>query len=166
MYAFYSFIYLIAVIILLPFEYLKRPKGIRRKWLREKFGFIKEVQGKAIWVHAVSVGEVTAAAPLLKKIRERYSSRKIIVSTITDTGQKVAGERAPEGTLTLYLPFDIPSVLKRVLDKVRPELLIVIETEIWPNLIRVYREHGIPVLLLNGRISEILSGDIGRLLFL
>jgi len=154
MYVLYSFIYLIAVIILLPFEYLKRPKGIRRKWLREKFGFIKEVQGQTIWVHAVSVGEVTAAAPLLKRIRERYPSRQIIISTITDTGQKVAGERAPGGTITLYLPFDIPSILKRVLDRVRPKILIVIETEIWPNLIRVYREHGIPVLLLNGRISE------------
>jgi 3-deoxy-D-manno-octulosonic-acid transferase len=154
MYALYSLIYLIAVIILLPFEYLKRPEGIRIKWLREKIGLIREVQGKTIWVHAVSVGEVTAAVPLLKRIRERYPSRKIIVSTITDTGQKVAGERAPEGTITLYLPFDLPSVLKRVLNRVRPGLLIVIETEIWPNLIRVYREHGIPVLLLNGRISE------------
>jgi 3-deoxy-D-manno-octulosonic-acid transferase len=154
MYFLYSFIYLIAIIILLPFEYLKRPEEIRRKWLREKVGLIEEVKGKSIWIHAVSVGEVTAAAPLLERIKEQYPLKSIIISTITDTGQKVAKERAPEGTIILYLPFDMPSILKGVLHKVRPELLIVIETEIWPNLIRVFRENGIPVLLLNGRISE------------
>ena len=154
MYPLYSFIYLIAIIILLPFEYLKRPKEIRSKWLREKFGLIKEVKGESIWIHAVSVGEVIAAAPLLKRIKEQYPSKSIIISTITDTGQKVAGERAPEGTIIIYLPFDMSSVLSRTLNKARPELLIVIETEIWPNLIRVFRENGIPVLLLNGRISE------------
>jgi 3-deoxy-D-manno-octulosonic-acid transferase len=153
MYSLYSFIYLIAIIILLPFEYLKRPQEIRRKWLREKFGLIKEVKGNSIWIHAVSVGEVLAASPLIKRINEKYPSKSIIISTITDTGQKVARERTPEGTDILYLPFDLPSILKRVLSKVRPELLIVIETEIWPNLIRVFRENGIPVLLLNGRIS-------------
>lgn len=154
MYPLYSFIYLIAIIILLPFEYLKRPKEIRRKWLREKFGLIKEVKGEIIWIHAVSVGEVIAAAPLLKRIKEQYPSKSIIISTITDTGQKVARERAPEGTIIIYLPFDMSSVLSRILNKAKPEILIVIETEIWPNLIRVFRENGIPVLLLNGRISE------------
>jgi 3-deoxy-D-manno-octulosonic-acid transferase len=154
MYSLYSFIYLIAIIVLLPFEYLKRPREIRRKWLREKFGLIKEVKGEIIWIHAVSVGEVIAATPLIKRIKERYPSKSIVVSTITDTGQKVAKERSPDGTTILYLPFDMPSILKRVLNKVKPELLIVIETEIWPNLIRVFKENGIPVLLLNGRISE------------
>ncbi len=154
MYALYSFIYLFAIIVLLPFEYLKRPRELRRRWLREKFGSIREVKGASIWIHAVSVGEVTAAAALLKGIKERYPAKTIILSTITDTGQKVARERAPEGTLVLYLPFDMPSILERVVGKLRPELLIVIETEIWPNLIRVFRERGIPVLLLNGRISE------------
>ena len=154
MYFLYSFIYSIAAIVLLPFEYLKRPKEIRSKWLREKFGLIKEVKGEIIWIHAVSVGEVIAAAPLLKRINERHPSKSIIISTITDTGQKVARARAPEGTIILYLPFDIPSILNRILNKTKPELLIIIETELWPNLIRVFRENGIPVLLLNGRISE------------
>ena len=154
MYFLYSLIYLIAITMLLPFEYLKRPKEIRSRWLREKFGLIKEVKGEGIWVHAVSVGEVTAAAPLLKRIKEQYPAKTIIISTITDTGQKIARERSPEGTIVLYLPFDLPLVLQRVLSRFRPELLVVIETEIWPNLIRVFRENGIPVLLLNGRISE------------
>ena len=85
-----------------------------------------------------------AASPLLKEIREQYPSKEIILSTITDTGQKVARERAPEGTKIVYLPFDIPLVLNSVVKKVRPEILIIIETELWPNMFRVFRENGIP----------------------
>lgn len=169
MYFIYSLIYTVVIIFLLPFEYLKRPGDLRRKWLREKLGLInptlhnctpshapltKGNRKGSIWVHAVSVGEVIAASPLLNKIRERYPSKGIILSTITDTGQKVAGERAPRGTNIVYLPFDIPLILNSVLKKTRPEILIVIETELWPNMLRLFRNSGIPVLLLNGRISE------------
>ncbi len=158
MYFIYSLIYSIVIILLLPFEYLKRPAEIRRKWLREKFGLLNSSliphPSSLVWIHAVSVGEVMAASPLLKKLRERYPGKSIILSTITDTGQKVAREIAPEGTAVVYLPFDIPFILNNVLNRVKPELLIVIETELWPNLIRGFNEKGIPVLLLNGRISE------------
>jgi len=158
MYLIYSLIYIIVIIILLPFEYLKRPAEIRRKWLREKFGLLNSSliphPSSFVWVHAVSVGEVMAASPLLKKLRERYPEKSIILSTITDTGQKVARDRAPEGTAVVYLPFDIPFILNNVLKRIKPDLLIVIETELWPNLIRGFNEKGIPVLLLNGRISE------------
>jgi 3-deoxy-D-manno-octulosonic-acid transferase len=95
-----------------------------------------------------------AAIPLLKKLREKYPSKSLMLSTITDTGQKVARERVPEGTMVFYLPFDIPIILKRVFERMRPELLITIETELWPNLFRISRQYGIPVVLLNGRISE------------
>ncbi len=158
MYLFYSLIYIIAIIFIFPFEYFKRPKDLRKRWLREKFGLIngehRIKNAEHLWIHAVSVGEVMAASALLKKLRERYPAKSLIFSTITDTGQKVARERAPEGTTVVYLPFDIPSVLRRVLKKLNPELLLVIETELWPNLIRVFQENGTPVLLLNGRISE------------
>ena len=158
MYFIYSLIYIVVIIILLPFEYLKRPAEIRRKWLRDKFGLLDASfilnPSSVVWVHAVSVGEVMAASPLLKKLRERYPGKGIILSTITDTGQKVARERSPEGTAVVYLPFDIPFILNNVLNRVKPDLLIVIETELWPNLIRGFNEKGIPVLLLNGRISE------------
>ncbi|MBI5187553.1 MAG: 3-deoxy-D-manno-octulosonic acid transferase [Nitrospirae bacterium] len=148
---------------------MKRPKELRRRWFREKFGFLnsslvipksplppftKGGCGGIIWVHAVSVGEVMAALPLLKRLRERYPSRGIILSTITDTGQKVARERAPEGTTIVYLPFDITLILNVALKRIRPEILIVIETELWPNIFRVFKKNGIPVIVLNGRISE------------
>lgn len=157
MYFVYSLIYTLVIIVLLPFEYFKRPSGLRAKWLREKLGLFDSFSRQPlprIWVHAVSVGEVTAAVPLLKKIREKYPSREIILSTITDTGQKVAREKAPQGTRIIYLPFDLPAILNTTLRKTLPEMLIVIETELWPNMFRVFRDNGIPILLLNGRISE------------
>jgi len=169
MYLIYSLMYIIAIIFLLPFEYYKRPKDIRKRWLREKFGFYelnletftppypplgKGGDGGVVWVHAVSVGEVMAALPLLKSLKERYPSKGIILSTITDTGQRLASERAPEGTTVVYLPFDIFLILNAILKKIRIEILIVIETEIWPNLFKVFKENGIPLILLNGRISE------------
>jgi 3-deoxy-D-manno-octulosonic-acid transferase len=154
MYLLYTLLYCTVLVFLLPFQYLKRPKKLKKRWLREKFGFIKGGLGGIIWIHAVSVGEVMAAIPLLKKLREKYPSKSLMLSTITDTGQKVARERVPEGTMVFYLPFDIPIILKKVFERMRPELLITIETELWPNLFKISRQYGIPVILMNGRISE------------
>jgi 3-deoxy-D-manno-octulosonic-acid transferase len=170
MYFVYSIMYGIAVLFLLPFEYFKRPKDIRKRWLRERFGgdpgvFRKEGQREIIWIHAVSVGEVMAAAPLLKSLKERYPMKGMILSTVTDTGQKVAKERAPEGTKIIYLPFDIPQILNAVVKKVMPAILIVIETELWPNMFRVFKQNGIPVILLNGRISENSFRGYGKISF-
>jgi len=158
MYLLYSLIYIVALIFISPVEYFKRPGHIRKRWLKEKFGFLDSSlvthHSSPIWVHAVSVGEVMASLPLLKRLREKYPSKNIILSTITDTGQKVARERVPEGTGVVYLPFDITPVITAVIKKVKPVILIIIETELWPNLIRSFRKNGIPVILLNGRISE------------
>ena len=95
-----------------------------------------------------------AAVPLLRSLRKKYPSRTILLSTITDTGQKVARARAPEGTIVIYLPFDIPSVVARAMKTVNPELLIIMETELWPNLFKICASRKIPVILMNGRISE------------
>lgn len=158
MFLIYSLIYIVALVLIFPFEYFKRPKEIRKRWVREKFGSLDFAtltpNAGTIWVHAVSVGEVLAASPLLKKVKEKYPSKGIILSTVTDTGQKIARERTPEGTTIVYLPFDIPSIINEIAKKARPELLIVMETELWPNLIHVFRGNGIPVIMLNGRISE------------
>ena len=158
MYPLYSLLYCIALVFIFPFQYFKRPRETRKRWLREKFGLfhapLSTLNSGFIWVHAVSVGEVMAAVPLLKKLKERSPSKGIVLSTITDTGQKVAMERAPEGTTVIYLPFDISSILNSVLKRSRADLLIVIETELWPNMLRVFKSHGVPVILLNGRISE------------
>jgi 3-deoxy-D-manno-octulosonic-acid transferase len=167
MFLLYSFLYAIAIIFLLPFEYFKRPKEIRKRWLREKFGLFNSSvishSSSLVWVHAVSVGEVMAALPLIKRLRERYPLKQIVLSTITDTGQKVAREQASEGTAVVYLPFDIPFILKNVLKQRKPDVLLIIETELWPNLCRVFKENQVPVVLLNGRISEKSFGGYKKL---
>ncbi|MEJ2695545.1 MAG: 3-deoxy-D-manno-octulosonic acid transferase [Candidatus Sulfobium sp.] len=169
MYLIYSFLYVLALIFLLVPEYLRRPKGLRRRWLREKFGFLdREVRTPGpggIWVHAVSVGEVGASIPLLKKLRELHPGIPIVLSTITDTGQKVAADKAPEGTRVVYLPFDLGFVLKRFLKVILPRIFIVIETEIWPNLFGTLAEQDIPVVMLNGRISEKSSRGYRKIAF-
>ena len=121
--------------------------------MREKFGHLPE-KDSAIWVHAVSVGEVGASIRLLNKLRAEYPRAPLILSTITDTGQKVANEKAPEGTSVVYLPFDLKFLLERCLRRTKPRAFLVVETELWPNIFRVLAGKGVPVLVLNGRISE------------
>jgi 3-deoxy-D-manno-octulosonic-acid transferase len=94
-----------------------------------------------------------AALPLLRKLKAAYPGKGIILSTITDTGQKVAREKAPPGIRVIYLPFDIPIILKSMIKAMKPEFFIIVETELWPNLLRILKENSIPVILLNGRIS-------------
>ncbi len=153
MYQAYSFLYILALIFLLPFEYLRRPFDLRKRWLKERFGFLP-LASKTIWIHAVSVGEVIIAVPLIKKIKERRPSSEIIISTVTDTGQKVAKERLGDTPCIIYVPFDLPFAIKNALRRIKPSVFIIMETELWPNTIRILNMLGVPVLLMNGRISE------------
>jgi 3-deoxy-D-manno-octulosonic-acid transferase len=169
----YSFLYFIVLIFLLPFEYRKRPKDLRQRWLKEKFGFFNYPLVSAsggrpsslIWVHAVSVGEVIASLPLLEKLKVRYPSVSLVLSTITDTGQKVAMEKVPEGTKVIYLPFDLSFILERTLKNIQPNLFITIETELWPNLLMALKKHKIPSVVMNGRISDDSFKSYKRIIF-
>jgi 3-deoxy-D-manno-octulosonic-acid transferase len=107
----------------------------------------------ALWVHAVSVGEALAVAPLLKELRARFPGRKILVSTTTRTGQELAAKRL-EADGTFYFPLDFAFACRRVLKAVRPAAVIVAETEIWPNFLREARRAGVRVVFVNGRISD------------
>jgi 3-deoxy-D-manno-octulosonic-acid transferase len=158
MFLIYSIFYSVVLTFLFVPQYLKRPPELRRKWLRDKFGIfdlsLLTPHSSPVWLHAVSVGEVHAAIPLLKKLKDAYPALPLMLSTITDTGQKVAREKAPEGTTIVYLPFDLGFILSRCFAQVRPKLFIVVETELWPNIFRIAHERHVPVLVLNGRISE------------
>lgn len=162
MYFVYSLLYFIVTVILLPFEYLKRPVELRQRWLREKFGFLNSElrsasggpNSKPVWVHAVSMGEVIAAMPFIAELKKRYPFMRIVLSTVTDTGRKVAGGRVSDIADVVYLPFDLSFVIRKIMKKIKPELFITIETEIWPNIFRVCKKAGIPVLVMNGRLSE------------
>lgn len=164
MFIIYSFFYSLAIIVLFIPEYLKRPQGLRRIWLREKLGSLPEMDS-SIWLHAVSVGEVNAAMQLIIKLRETYPETPVILSTITDTGRKVASEKVPEGVTVVYLPFDLIHIIKRAVRRVKPKVLIIIETELWPNILRYASAGNIPVLILNGRISEKSSKGYRKISF-
>jgi 3-deoxy-D-manno-octulosonic-acid transferase len=164
MFLIYSLIYTIVIIILFLPEYLKRPPDFRAKWLREKMGALP-LLNSSIWVHAVSVGEVNASLPLLERLKSAFPDHPLILSTITDTGQKVGLDKSPEGTVVVYLPFDIVFIINRCFKRVRPQIFIVMETELWPNVMRTAAENRVPVLMINGRISEKSSAGYQKISF-
>ncbi|MCX7918466.1 MAG: 3-deoxy-D-manno-octulosonic acid transferase [bacterium] len=143
--------------MLLPFYLVKAKRtGVD---IRYWFGFIppelhtgSNVR-KTIWIHAVSVGEVNAVKPLIKKIRESNPSLRIILSTVTGTGQTVARQSVPEVDQFIFFPSDLIWNLRRLFKYINPQLLILVETELWPNLISLCASRSIPIMLINGRIS-------------
>jgi 3-deoxy-D-manno-octulosonic-acid transferase len=108
----------------------------------------------SIWIHAVSVGEALTARALLPVLRQRYPGLKIFVSTTTLSGQQIARTRLPDVDAVFFFPFDLPPFVNRTLRLVRPRLFIMMETEIWPNLLRACRRQGVKTMLVNGRISS------------
>jgi 3-deoxy-D-manno-octulosonic-acid transferase len=109
---------------------------------------------ESIWLHAVSVGEVLTARALIAELRERYPRLRLFLSTTTMTGQQVARSHVQHVDAVFFLPFDLPFIVRRTLRIVRPRLFIMMETELWPNLLRACRSRGIRTVLVNGRISS------------
>lgn len=179
MYLLYSLLTAIGMIFLLPY-FLARGLG-RGKYfhnLRERMGTLPRAilsaasgaQG-SIWVHAVSVGEVLAGLPLARALKERFPERKLFISTTTRTGQMLARERMRFADGIFYFPLDWAMCVRRVLRVLQPSLVVILETEIWPNFLREARRASVPVLFVNGRISEksfkrfsALSGIFGEFL--
>jgi 3-deoxy-D-manno-octulosonic-acid transferase len=126
-----------------------------RKALIQRMGFLgTRSLGGSIWIHAASVGEVFCSVPLLRRIKKEFPHRKIVLTTMTSTGNEAAKTQLPEADHILFFPIDHPLVLRRVLRKIQPTLLLIAETELWPNLLRACGRKGIPIILFNGRISE------------
>jgi 3-deoxy-D-manno-octulosonic-acid transferase len=154
MYRIYSLVLRAGLTVLSPYFLVHS----RRYWptLPDRFGYLKLPRlRKTVWVHAVSVGEVKAVEKLLERLRQEFPDRPVVVSTTTVTGQSLAREQ--RGRLvdhTLYFPLDLPGPLRRTLDRLRPSLVIIAETEIWPNFLRICRQRNIPVMMVNGRISD------------
>jgi 3-deoxy-D-manno-octulosonic-acid transferase len=126
-----------------------------RRALSQRMGFFQSPSfKKSIWVHAASVGEVFCSIPLLKKIKKEFPHCKIILTTMTSTGNEAAKTHLPETDQVLFLPIDHPLVIRRAVEKIQPSLLLIAETELWPNLLRFCGKNGIPIVLFNGRISQ------------
>jgi 3-deoxy-D-manno-octulosonic-acid transferase len=107
-----------------------------------------------IWLHAVSLGEVKAAAPLLGELRAQFPGLRIVLTTSTRTGWQAARECLSSSDVVLFPPFDLAWICRRFLRRIRPQALLVMETELWPNLFREAKRSGVPLLLVNGRVSD------------
>lgn len=141
----------------MPFFLLK---GKKRKGLRLRFGLypqeiVKNLNKKRnIWIHAVSVGEVMAIGPLIKQLHSSFPDYRLVLTTVTETGNAVAEKVKGEDDIILFLPLDVSFIVRKVLQIIHPQLLIIAETEIWPNLIRETDKAGIPIIFVNGRLSD------------
>ncbi|MDO8825825.1 lipid IV(A) 3-deoxy-D-manno-octulosonic acid transferase [Methylophaga sp.] len=132
---------------------LKAPDYFKR-W-NERFGFIapRKSEQKLIWVHAVSVGEAEACRPLVEGLQQRYPAHKILITTMTPTGSARVKTLFAEKVLHVYLPYDLPFAVKRFLKAMRPQFGIIMETELWPNLIMQCAKQSIPIVIANARLS-------------
>lgn len=108
----------------------------------------------AIWVHAASVGEVVAASPIVRELKKMYPDEMVVVSVVTATGHRMAQRIIPEADGHIFFPFDLPVITERIVDIVNPKAIILIETELWPNFLRLAFRKKIPVMMMNGRISS------------
>ncbi len=161
MYFLYSALTAIAMVLLAPYFVLQ---GLRRgKYIgsfRERMGYLPESLARglagdtAIWVHAVSVGEVLASKPVVDGLRQRFPERPIFVSTTTATGQQLARDRIQSASGIFYFPFDWRAPVRRAFGTIRPALVVILETEIWPNFMREAERAGVPVIFVNSRISD------------
>ncbi|WP_257266714.1 lipid IV(A) 3-deoxy-D-manno-octulosonic acid transferase [Endozoicomonas sp. ONNA2] len=149
-------LYLISPLALvrLYFRSKKAPAYWQRK--RERFGFFSlPVPDKPIiWVHSVSMGETIASGPLVKQLQQNYPTHRVLITTMTPTGSAQVGKIHGDSVDHVYASYDLPGAVRRFLDKVKPVLAIVVDTELWPNTIAACHKRSIPVLVTNARLSE------------
>ncbi|CAJ0992673.1 lipid IV(A) 3-deoxy-D-manno-octulosonic acid transferase [Pantoea sp. Nvir] len=132
----------------------RKAPAYRKRWA-ERYGYcIGKVEPDRIVLHSVSVGETLAAIPLVRALRYRYPTLPITVTTMTPTGSERAQSAFGKDVHHVYLPYDLPGAINRFLDTVNPRLVIIIETELWPNIIRILHQRQIPLVIANARLSE------------
>jgi 3-deoxy-D-manno-octulosonic-acid transferase len=142
------------VILLRLFLLGFRSPGYRSRW-KERLGFLPplNINSPVLWVHAVSVGEVEAATPVVENLLLENPQHQLIVTTVTPTGAETVKRRFADKVTHLYLPYDLPFAVLRFIKQLRPSISVVMETEIWPNLYYYCHRENIPVVLVNARMS-------------
>lgn len=151
----YTFLFYLA----LPFIYLRllirsrKVPGYRER-LGERVGFYSYQLKECIWIHAVSMGETIAAIPFIKSLQAKYPSQTILVTNMTPTGAARVKATFGDSVKQAYLPYDLPGAMERFIKYMHPKIAIIMETELWPNLIHACYQHGIPVCVVNARLSE------------
>jgi 3-deoxy-D-manno-octulosonic-acid transferase len=151
-YFLYNFLWTVSLPFLIPF-------ALSKKWMwPAKFGngissFLKD-NGENIWVHALSVGEVISSKPVIRGLKERYPSKKLVLTVKTVQGMKVAKEELGTDVDGLFfMPLDFWWSIARLVRSIRPSLMVLVETDIWPGLISCLKKKGVKIILINGRIS-------------
>ena len=159
-YLLYDLLLYLSAVFLVPYYLFRGLRyGKARHGIRERMGIYRQdlkglLRGKkVIWVHAVSVGETRAAIPLLKALRKSYPEAELVLSNVTETGRKIASG-IQEIDHFIFFPFDLRWIVRKTFSIVQPDIIILVETEIWPNFVLEAKEQGIPLVLVNGRISD------------
>lgn len=159
-YIIYNLLIFFILIIYIPIIFYKIFKGRYNKEIKERFGFysdeIKNIfkNNKTIWIHAVSVGETVAASSIVEKVRKKFPEYKIIFSTVTETGQEMANKIINDADEIVYFPLDLSFVVKKALKTINPDLIVIMETELWPNFIKEAKKINSKIMFANGRISD------------
>lgn len=156
-----SFIYNVLLILAAPVIFLILfAKKRCRRGMPERLGWYSDDRSSSdsartvLWVHAVSLGEVVAAVPLIRRLHERYPQHRLIVTTVTETGREAVEQRLAGIAEHRYMPLDFPWVVSAAVRYFHPALFLCVETELWPNVLRILSRHGVPILLVNGRLSS------------
>lgn len=152
------YLYTFLLYLAMPFIFLRllwrsrKLRDYRLRW-RERVGFYPFGMEKCLWVHAVSVGEVIASIPLVKALQAAYPQYPMLVTTMTPTGAARVKAAFGDSVKHVYLPYDLPDAIHRFLDAMHPVACIIMETELWPNLLAACQRRDIPVCLTNARLS-------------
>lgn len=151
---FYSLIVRLLLSAVLGYFFVRsfREPAYRRRW-KERLGFVDTLKSRPVWFHAASVGEVQAAGLLIRAFRKRYPQTAILLTTFTPSGSEKVRAVFKDTVAHSYLPFDTPGSVRRFLQRVRPRALILVETELWPNLIKACARRGIPVAVVSARLA-------------
>jgi 3-deoxy-D-manno-octulosonic-acid transferase len=156
MYLIYSMLFSVGLVLMAPFYWWRKGRAHGRGHWVERFGSIPfhEASPGAIWIHAVSLGETLAVAGLVKEIQTEFPQRKIYLSHVTITGREGGEKRMPSIAGRFYVPLDWRWAVRRALARIKPSLLVIVETEVWPNLLRAAKEAGAHVVIVNARMSK------------
>ena len=157
----YNIAAVLLVVLVLPVFVVRsfRERGFTER-IKQSFGFLPEealapvARKNCIWVHAASVGEIVAASPLIKEFRREFPARPILVSVVTSSGYEMANRIVKDADSIIYFPLDLPFLSDYVVRRVLPSIFLPVETELWPNFLKAARRYRIPVMMVNGRISD------------
>jgi 3-deoxy-D-manno-octulosonic-acid transferase len=157
----YNLLAIVLVVLATPvfiFRFI-REEGFGQR-LRQSFGFLPEedvtpvAHKNCIWLHAASVGEIVAASPIIKEIRYEFPNKPIVVSVVTSSGYAMAKRIIKDADSIIFFPLDLPYLSHNVVKRIMPSVFLLVETELWPNFLKAARHFAIPVMMVNGRISD------------